>query len=103
MDLQKEIIKEKKKKEELIKEELKKDIECGEKLSAMRGSPGWKYVEDYLTKEMEIAMNGLLASKLERDIYYFQAVVTVIRNLLEKVGVSFQHASNAREILKKYK
>ena len=103
MDLQKELKKERKKKEELIKEGLKIEIECGEKLSAMRGSPGWKLVEDYLTQEMETAMNALLESKLERDIYYHQAVVTVIRRLLEKIGISFQLATNASEMLKKYK
>ena len=103
MDLQKEIQKANKAKELLIKEDLKKEIECGEKLSAMRGSPGWKYVEDYLTQEIESAMNALLASRELKDIQYAQAVVTVIRNLLAKIGVSFQLATNASEILKKYK
>ncbi len=93
----------KKDKEELIKESLKKEVECGEKLSAMRGSPGWKLVEGYITQEMETAMTNLLASKEDRDIYYNQAVVTFIRKLLEKIGVSFQLATNARDELNKYK
>ena len=103
MDMQKEIKKAENAKKELIKDELKKEVECGEKLDAMRGSPGWKMVEDYISYEMEVAMNALLVSKIERDIYYNQAVVTVYKKLLEKVGVSFQLATNASEMLKKYK
>ena len=103
MDIQKELNKERKKKKELIKKDLKTEIECGEKLAAMRGSPGWKYVEDYLTQEMESAMNMLLVSRELKDIQYSQAVVTVIRKLLAKIGVSSQLATNASEMLKKYK
>jgi len=93
----------KKEQKELIKQDLQKEVECGEKLQAMRNSPGWKLVEDYLTSEMELAMNLLLTSREDRDIYYCQAVVTVIRKLLEKIGVSFQLANNASEMLKTYK
>ena len=102
MDLQKELKKERKKKEELIKEGLKIEIECGEQLAGMRGSPGWKLVEKYITEEMEAAMNALLISKEERDIYYNQAVVTFIRRLLEKIGVSFQLATNYKFINLKF-
>ena len=103
MDIKKELKKAQDKKKEEIKKQLKVEVDCGEKLSAMRGSPGWKMVEKYLTQEMEAAMTALLISKEERDIYYHQAVVTVIRKLLEKIGVSFQLASNASKMLEKYK
>ena len=103
MDIKKALKEERKKKTKEVKDSLKDIVECSEKLTAMRGSPGWKYVEDYLTEKMESGMNALLTSKEDRDIYYNQAVVTVIRELLEKIGVSFLHATNAREMLKKYK
>ena len=103
MDIQKELRKKQEKKKELIKEDLKKEVECGEKLEAMRNSPGWQLIEAYLSQEMETAMNALLASKEERDIFYHQATVAFIRRLLEKIGVSFQFAANASEMLKKYK
>ena len=103
MDIQKELKKEREKKKELVKKDLSDKVECGEKLSAMRGSPGWKLVEDYLTQEMEMAMNALLTSREDVDIRYNQAVVSVIRKLLEKIGVSFQLATDASEMLKKYK
>ena len=103
MNPKEELVKAEKKKEELIKENLKMQVDCGEKLNAMRSSPGWRLVEDYLTTEMETAFNVLLTSKIERDIFFSQAVVVTIRKLLEKIGVSFQEATNAKKILEKYK
>ena len=103
MDLKEELKKDEKKKKELMKENLKIQVDCGEKLNAMRGSPGWKLVEGYLTTEMETAFNVILTSKVERDIFFSQAVVITIRKLLEKIGVSFQEATNAKKQLEKYK
>lgn len=103
MDIKEELKKVEKEKVNEIKKNLKIQVDCGEKLNALRGSPGWKLVEDYLTKEMEAAFNILLTSKVERDIFYSQAVVVTIRKLLEKIGVSFQEATNARKTLEKYK
>ena len=103
MDIKKEFKKAIEAKEVLKKKDLKDKVDTGDKLSAMTGSPGWKLVEDYLTREMEISMNALLASKVDRDIYYHQAVVAVIRKLLAEIGVSFQLATDARETLKEYK
>ncbi len=87
---------------EAIKEALKHEVEGGEKLLAMMGSPGWQLVERYITNQMEIAMKGLLTSKVIADIHYNRAVIATFTNLLESIGVSFQHATNAREKLKKY-
>lgn len=87
---------------EEIKEALKQEVEGGEKLLAMIGSPGWQLVERYITNQMEIAMKGLLGAKVTADIHYYRAVVATFTNLLENIGVSFQHATNAREKLKKY-
>lgn len=103
MDVNKEYAKSQAKKKEEIKKNLKIQVDCGDKLNAMRGSPGWKLVEDYLTTEMEAAFNILLTSDTERKIFYSQAVVTTIRKLLEKVGVSFKEATNAKKQLEKYK
>ena len=85
-----------------VKESLKEEIVINEKLSAMRGSPGWKIVEEHLNSTLEAAMNRLLTSSVERDIFYNQAVVVVIKELLEKIGISYIVARNAREELKKY-
>jgi hypothetical protein len=93
--------KEQENKEKQIKS-LKNEVLIGEQLTAMRQSPGWKLVEEYLTQELETAMNRLSISDKERDIFYNQAQVNVIRKLLEKVGVTFQIASQASEILKQY-
>lgn len=98
-----ELAKSEAKKKELIKENLKIQVDCGEKLNAMRSSPGWKLIEDYLSTEMETAFNVLLTSKIERDIFFSQAVVVTIRKLLEKIGVSFLEATNAKKQLEKYK
>jgi hypothetical protein len=84
------------------KKQLEKDVEVGEQLNAMRHSQGWELVEKYLTNELETSMNYLLSAVAERDIYYHQAVVIVIRKLLEKIGVSFKIASDSKELLKKY-
>jgi hypothetical protein len=84
------------------KENLKQAILMGEQLTAMRQSPGWKLVEDYLTKELDIAMNQLSVAEKERDIFYNQAQVYVIRKLLQKIGVQFKIASEASELLKMY-
>jgi hypothetical protein len=98
----KELHKKKQEEKEKQKESLKHDILIGEQLTAMRQSPGWKLVEDYLTQELETAMNRLSVSEKERDIFYNQAQVYVIRNLLQKIGVTFKIANQASELLKMY-
>jgi hypothetical protein len=98
----KELHKKKEEAKEKQKEALKQDVLMGEQLTAMRQSPGWKLVEDYLTKELEIAMNQLSVAEKERDIFYNQAQVYVIRKLLQKIGVQFKIASQASELLKMY-
>lgn len=103
MDIKKELGKALKKKEELKKKDLEDKVDVGEKLAAMTGSPGWKIVEGYLTREMETSMNALLISKIDRDIYYHQAAVAIYRKLLAEIGVSFQLATDASETLKKYR
>jgi len=85
-----------------MKKVLQKEIETSGKLRAMTGSQGWKIVEEYLDKEYDHAMNNLLSAKTEREIFYNQAVVVVIKGLLEKIGVSHVLAMTAREKLKKY-
>lgn len=102
MDVKKEWTREQKELKENRKEAAKIEIDCAEKLKAMMGSPGWQLIEKYLNTEMDIATKNLLNSKDDRDIYYSQAVVNTIRRLFEKIGVSFQEADRASELLRKY-
>ena len=92
-----------KKKELTSKQKLEIDIECGEILNGMIGHPGWKLVEKYLNQKMEDATTALLLSRNERDIFFNQAVVITIRQLFEKIGLSFREALTSQDILKKYK
>lgn len=91
-----------KKKELTDKQKLEIDVECGEILNGMIGHPGWKLVEKYLNQKMEDATTALLLSRSERDIFFNQAVVITIRQLFEKIGVSFREATTSQDILKKY-
>ena len=91
-----------KKKELTSKQKLEIDIECGEILNGMIGHPGWKLIEKYLNQRMTDATTALLLSRSERDIFFNQAVVITIRQLFEKIGLSFQEAVTSQDILKKY-
>ena len=92
-----------KEKELTNKQKLEIDIECGEILNGMIGHPGWKLIEKYLNQKMEDATTALLLSRSERDIFFNQAVVITIRQLFEKIGLSFREALTSQDILKKYK
>jgi len=84
------------------KQKAEIDVECAEQLNGMIGHPGWKLVEKYLNQRMEDATTSMLLSKNERDIFFNQAVVITIRQLFEKIGVSFREALQGQEILNKY-
>ena len=85
------------------KQKAEIDVECGEILKGMLGHPGWKLIEKYLNQKMEDATTALLLSRSERDIFFNQAVVVTIRQLFEKIGLSFREALTSQDILKKYK
>jgi len=91
-----------KKKELTDRQKLEIDVECGEVLNGMIGHPGWKLVEKYLNQRMADATTALLLSRSERDIFFNQAVVITIRQLFEKIGVSFREALTGQEIINKY-
>ena len=84
------------------KQKAEIDSECGEQLKGMLGNPGWKLVEKYLNQKLQDSTTALLVARTERDIFFNQAVVIVIRQLLEKVGVSLVEGVRAEEILQKY-
>ena len=78
------------------------NVECGEMLEGLAGHPGWKLIEKYLNQKMYDATTAMLISREERDIFYNQAVIITIRQLFEKIGVSFRQALEGQDILKKY-
>lgn len=100
--LHKDFYESRKKKKDTIKEGLKEGVEIADKLRTMMGTPGWKIVEDYLDERMNIAINLLVSSNNDRDIYFNQAVVAVIKEIFERIGVSKKIGKSAQELLKQY-
>ena len=93
---------ENKSKELTVKQKAEIDSQCAEMLKGMLGNPGWKLLEKYLNQKLQDSMTALLLARNDRDIYFNQAVCIVIRQILEKVGVSLQEGNLASEILAKY-
>ena len=93
---------ENKSKELTVKQKAEIDAQCGDMLKGMLGNPGWKLLEKYLNQKLQDSMTALLLARNDRDIYFNQAVCIVIRQILEKVGVSLQEGDLASEILAKY-
>jgi len=89
-------------KELTVKQKAEIDSQCAEMLKGMLGHPGWQLVQKYLNQKLQDSYTALLVARQERDIWFNQAVVIVIRQLLEKVGVSLVEGVRAEEILQKY-
>jgi len=90
------------KKDNEEKKGLQEQIACSEKLRTLQTNPGWKILEDYLDKKLDVSMNLLLNADTERKIFYLQAVIATIKEIFEKIGVSHKEARTAEEIMKKY-